>query len=63
MGILPMRVHGRDPCYIGLVPFTYDTGEIQRHGHITKRGSGELRAVLCEAAQHAASKRHPLNPH
>ena len=49
--------------YIGLVPSTYDTGNMQQHGHITKRGSGELRAMLCEAAQHAASKRHPLHPH
>ena len=53
----------RVASYIGLAPSTYDTGDVQRHGHITKRGSGELRAMLCEAAQHAASKRHPLNPH
>jgi transposase len=54
---------GRVVSYIGLVPSTYDTGPMQRHGHITKRGSSELRAMLCEAAQHAARPRHPLNPY
>lgn len=49
--------------YIGLVPSTWDTGDTQRHGRITKRGSGELRAMLCEAAQHASRKHHPLNPY
>lgn len=53
----------RVASYIGLVPCTHDTGDIQRHGRITKRGSSELRAMLCEAAQHGASKRHPLNPY
>ena len=54
---------GRVVSYIGLVPSTWDTGDQQRHGHITRRGSAALRAVLCEAAHHAASKRHPLNPY
>lgn len=54
---------GRVASYIGLVPSTYDTGATQRHGHITKRGSAELRAMLCEAAQHAARREHPLNPY
>ena len=54
---------GRVVSYIGLVPSSFDTGEVQRHGHITKRGSGELRAMLSECAHHAASKRHPLNPY
>jgi len=49
--------------YIGLAPSSFDTGEVQRHGHITKRGSGELRAMLCEAAHHAARSDHPLNPY
>ena len=54
---------GRVVSYIGLVPSTYDTGSMQRHGHITKRGSAELRAMLCEAAHHAARPRHPLHPY
>lgn len=49
--------------YIGLVPSTYDSGETERHGRITKRGSGELWAMLCEAAHHAAKPTHPLNPY
>jgi transposase len=49
--------------YAGLVPTTYQSGERERHGHITKQGSGELRAMLCEAAQHARRADHPLNPH
>lgn len=54
---------GRVVSYVGLVSSTWDTGETQRHGHITKRGSGQLRAMLCEAAQHAARAHHPLNPY
>jgi transposase len=34
--------------YAGLVPSTYQSGEREAHGRITKRGSGELRAMLCE---------------
>jgi transposase len=49
--------------YIGLVPATYDSGEAERHGRITKRGSAELRAMLCEAAHHTANPKHPLNPY
>ena len=49
--------------YAGLVPTTYQSGEWDRHGHITKQGSGELRAMLCEAAQHARRADHPLNPY
>ena len=49
--------------YIGLVPSTYNSGETERHGRITKRGSGELRSMLCEAAHHAARPAHPLNPY
>jgi transposase len=40
---------GRVVSYIGLVPSSWDTGDQQRHGHITKRGSAELRRVLCQA--------------
>jgi transposase len=49
--------------YAGLVPTTYQSGERARHGHITKQGSGELRAMLCEAAQQARRADHPLNPY
>jgi transposase len=54
---------GRVVSYAGLAVSTHDSGERQRHGHITKRGSGELRAMLCEAAQHAWRPTHPLNPY
>jgi transposase len=49
--------------YLGLVPSTYDSGESERHGRITRQGSGPLRAVLVEAAHHAANPRHPLHPY
>jgi transposase len=49
--------------YAGLVPSTYQSGDRDIHGRITKRGSAELRAMLCQAAQHAARPRHPLNPY
>jgi transposase len=48
--------------YAGLVPSTHQSGECDRHGHITKRGSAELRAMLVEAAHHAARADHPLHP-
>jgi transposase len=47
--------------YAGLVPTTHQSGAVDHHGHITKRGARELRAMLCEAAQHAARPTHPLN--
>ena len=40
--------------YIGLVPSGFDSGDAVRRGHITKAGSPECRAMLCEAAHHAA---------
>ena len=49
--------------YAGLVPSTFQSGERDAHGHITKRGSAELRAMLCEAAHHARRSAHPLHPH
>jgi transposase len=49
--------------YAGLVASTYDSGERVRHGHITRRGSGELRAMLCEAAHHAWRPTNPLQPY
>ena len=45
--------------YAGLVPRTYQSGARDRHGALTKRGSRELRAMLCQAAHHA---RHPSHP-
>jgi transposase len=49
--------------YAGLVPSTYHSGEREAYGRITKRGSGELRAMLCEAAHHASRPTHPLHPY
>jgi transposase len=49
--------------YAGLVPSTYQSGTCDRHGHITKRGSRELRAMLCEAAHQARRPSHPLYPY
>jgi hypothetical protein len=48
---------------VGLVPTTHQSGDTNRTGHITKRGSGELRAMLCEAAHHGRRPPHPLNPY
>lgn len=47
--------------YAGLVPATYQSGDRAAHGHITKRGSAELRAMLCQAAHHARTATHPLH--
>jgi transposase len=47
----------------GLVPTTAQSGERDRHGHIPKQGSGELRALLCEAAQPARHADPPLTPY
>lgn len=49
--------------YLGLAPSTYNSGERERHGRITKRGSSEARAMLCEAAQKADRPTHPLHPY
>lgn len=49
--------------YAGLVPSTHQSGDRDAHGRITRRGSAELRAMLCEAAHHAARSGHPLNPY
>jgi transposase len=48
--------------YAGIVPSTFHSGEREASGHITKRGSAELRAMLCEAAHHSARSTHPLYP-
>jgi transposase len=49
--------------YAGLVPATYQSGDRDVHGRITKRGAAELRAMLCEAAHHAHRADHPLHPY
>lgn len=49
--------------YAGLIPSTHQSGERDAHGRITRRGSTELRAMLCEAAHHARLATHPLNPY
>ena len=49
--------------YGGLVPSTFQSGDRDAHGHITTRGSAELRTMLCEAAHHARLANHPLHPH
>jgi transposase len=49
--------------YIGLAPSTWDSGDRERHGRITKRGSADLRTALVEAAHQASKSWHPLNPY
>jgi transposase len=49
--------------YVGLAPSTFQSGDRDVHGRITRRGSSELRAMLCEAAHHARRPDHPLNPY
>ena len=48
--------------YAGLVPQTYQSGETNRQGHITRTGSSELRAMLVQAAHTARWQGSPLNP-
>ena len=47
--------------YLGLVPRVYISGETVRHGRITKRGNGYVRALLVQAAW-AATRVHAWNP-
>lgn len=49
--------------YAGLVASTFDSGERVQHGHITRRGSTELRAMLCEAAHHAGYRNNAFSPY
>lgn len=49
--------------YVGLVPSTSQSGDRDAHGRITKKGSSELRAMLCEAAQNASRCTSPMNPY
>jgi transposase len=48
--------------YAGLIASSYDSGDRVRHGHITGRGSRELRSMLCEAAHHAGRPNSPFHP-
>ena len=48
--------------YAGLVPQTWQSGDMDRQGHITKAGSGELRAMLVQAVHTARRQSSPLNP-
>ena len=48
--------------YAGLVPQTYQSGETNRQGHITRTGSPELRAMLVQAAHTARRQSSPLHP-
>ncbi len=48
--------------YAGLVPQTWQSGDMNRQGHITRAGSGELRAMLVQAAHTARRQSSPLNP-
>jgi transposase len=50
-------------AYLGLAPSTYDSGDKQRHGHITKQGPRLLRALLVELAHQCRRIKHPLNPY
>jgi transposase len=49
--------------YVGFSPATYHSGDREVSGHITKRGSPEMRAMLCEAAHQARHSDHPLHPY
>lgn len=49
--------------YAGLVASTYDSGDRVQHGHITRRGSVEMRSMLCEAAHHAHRATNPFHPY
>ena len=54
---------GEVVSYLGLSPSGWETGDRVVHGHITKRGNAELRAMLVETAHHASNVKHPLNPY
>lgn len=46
--------------YLGLVPITRQSGGKCYHGRITKAGSAQTRAMLTQAAQHAAAHPGPI---
>jgi transposase len=49
--------------YAGFTPRMQQSGDRNVHGHITRKGSIELRAVLCEAAHCCRRPSHPLQPY
>ena len=49
--------------YAGLIPQSWQSADSNRQGHITKSGSAELRAMLCEAAHQARRKENPFHPY
>jgi transposase len=49
-------------AYVGLCPSSYDSGDRERRGRITREGPGLLRALLVECAQQASRRKNPLNP-
>jgi hypothetical protein len=53
----------RVASYIGIVPSTWDSASRQIRGHITKAGPSYIRGVLCEGAQQARLRTHPLHPY
>lgn len=59
-GRFPSAKHAAS--YAGLVPQTYQSGDTNRQGHITRTGSPELRAMLVQAAHTARRQDSPLNP-
>jgi transposase len=46
--------------YVGVIPSMCQSGDRNPHGRLTRRGSAELRAMLCEAAHQARRSSHPL---
>lgn len=46
--------------YLGLIPSTCQSGNHCYHGHITKAGSGTVRGLLTQAAQHVGRHLGPL---
>jgi transposase len=48
--------------YLGLTPSKYQSGEVDRHGHITKVGDAMVRAVLFEAANVILSRVTRFSP-
>lgn len=61
VGRFPSPKHAAS--YAGLIPQSWQSAESNRQGHITKTGSAELRAMLCEAAHQARRKENPFHPY
>lgn len=49
--------------YAGLVPSTYQSGDTERHGSITKQGSRWMRKMLIQAANKAVLRDNALRRH